>query len=85
MPHDKEQMPMHLNGNKNSIKKKDFIEFAFKLKIDASVADKIISRQIGFEKDFDELISISFLPGESKKQYRELLHSRIKVMEWMSF
>jgi serine/threonine-protein kinase HipA len=81
MPDDKEQMAMPLNGKKNSIKKKDFLEFAFKLKIDASVADKIISRQIGFEKDFDELISLSFLPGEYKKQYSELLHSRIKVMQ----
>lgn len=81
MPDDKEQMAMHLNGKKNNIRKKDFLEFASKLNINPLAADKIITRQLNFKKCFDELIEISFLPDEYKKRYSELIHSRLKVME----
>jgi serine/threonine-protein kinase HipA len=81
MPDDKEQMAMHLNGKKNSIKRKDFFEFAAKLKIDSSVAEKTIAKQIGFQNDYEELIKISFLPDEMKEQYIQLLRSRTKVLQ----
>lgn len=81
MPDDREQMAMHLNGKKNNIRKRDFLEFASKLKIDTSVAEKIIARQISFENDYSHLISISFLPDDYKKQYSELIQSRIVVMK----
>lgn len=81
MPDDKEQMAMYLNGKKNSIKKKDFIEFASKLKIDKTVIDKIIDKQIGLQEEYESLIAISFLSEEMKAQYIELMRSRIKILE----
>ncbi len=81
MPDDKEQMAMHLNGKKNSIKRKDFFELASKLKIDPSVVEKTIARQTGLQEDYESLIKISFLPEEMKQDYIDLMHSRIKTLQ----
>lgn len=81
IPDDKEQMALHLNGKKNSIKRKDFFELGAKLKIDPTVIEKTIARQIGLQKDYERLIEISFLPQEMKKDYIDLIHSRVKILQ----
>ena len=81
LPSDKEQMALTLNGKKNRINKKDFKLFAEKLKIDDSIAEKIMSKQLNRFGEFESLIKISFLPTEMKNQYVDLLRARINSLK----
>ncbi len=78
---DPEQMALHMNGKKNKIRKKDFIELARKIEITPVAAEKVLFKYSSLLKEFENFISLSFLNDEFKKQYTQILHERSRALE----
>jgi serine/threonine-protein kinase HipA len=78
---DPEQMALHMNGKKNKIRKKDFIELAKKIEITPVAAEKVVMKYASLISEFEDFISISFLNDELKKQYIQILKERSKALE----
>jgi serine/threonine-protein kinase HipA len=73
---DTEELALTLNGKKEKIKKKDFIEAMARFHIDKKAIENIFNR---FNKSLDnwhKFIDISFLPDEMKTGYHDLIVKR---------
>ncbi len=60
----------------------DFIKFAQIVGIDDKIANKIIDEFISYENKTLELLDISFLSDDAKKQYKKLYLDRLKAIRF---
>lgn len=70
---DDEDLALTLNGKKRRIRRKDFLEAFSRFNMDQKSIENIFGR---FEKSlshWESFIDRSFLPGEMKKEYKELI------------
>jgi serine/threonine-protein kinase HipA len=73
---DDEELALTLNGKKKKIRKNDFLEALSRFDVDQKSVENIFNK---FQRSFsawDNFIEISFLPGEMKKKYQELIRNR---------
>jgi len=77
---DKEEMALTINGKKAKIKKIDFIELGKKLQLSEKVMNNSFTRTLKGIPEMKNLIKISFLPAELKKQYNKLIEDRAKIL-----
>jgi serine/threonine-protein kinase HipA len=77
---DTEDLALTLNGKKSRFKKKDFEIFSERLNIPLKVSDKIFKKFIEKYDELESFINISFLPGDLKKDYINLISSRLDVL-----
>jgi serine/threonine-protein kinase HipA len=78
---DPEEMALHINGKKNRIRKKDFLQLAKTCQIAPTVVEKTFAKYSSLIKEFEEFISISFLSDDLKEQYLEILKEKSKALE----
>ena len=78
---DPEQLALHLNGKKNRIRRKDFVELSKNIQISSTVTEKIFLKYSSLMKPYEEFIATSFLPSLLKEQYIEILRERARALE----
>ncbi|MBN1634042.1 MAG: HipA domain-containing protein [Ignavibacteria bacterium] len=76
---DKEDLALTLNGKKRNITLNDFIKFTETIKLDRKVFNNIITKFFRKESEWYEFISRSFLPGEKREEFIELIKNRISL------
>lgn len=79
-PIDDEDMALTLNGRKKKIKRKDFITAFETLKLDAKQQQNIFAKMQRALPKWEEMIKISFLPKNMKKEYLELLYRKFGAL-----
>lgn len=75
MPEDREEMALTINAKKRKLKKADFDKLAISLKIPERAMENSYKKIVTKLPEAIELIDISFLPENMKKQYKELIRS----------
>ena len=80
LPSDREQTALTLNGRKNNIRKKDFIELGKHCDLSEKTAERMIQRAAGRMPQFLMQVDHSVLPPEHKEKVRELMRTRIQVL-----
>jgi serine/threonine-protein kinase HipA len=73
-----EDFALTLNGKKNGLKKKDFVEFASRLGISAKVVDSSLQRLLGLRPVFQEWTEKSLLPPEKRNALLKIIDERAK-------
>lgn len=81
MPKDLEEMALTLNGKKNKLKKKDFLEFAEFIKIPEKTIENTFSKFKKKKVSIIKLINSSLLSSEYKKDYSNLIEKRFKILD----
>ncbi len=72
-------MALTVNGKKRNIRKKDLLMLAESLNIPESTAERFMVRIVGYEKEFGERITSSYIPDKMKEQFRGLIAKRLSV------
>ena len=82
LPNAKEEIALPLNGRKNNLRRKDFIDYYAGEKLNLNI--KVINLQLDAIQQavpvWKNLIAISFLPDELKQDYLALLEVRLKIL-----
>ena len=73
IPEDKEEMALTINGRKRKLKKSDFDALAENLKIPGKTVQNIYSRFSKRVKYVNNWVDNSFLSGDMKEQYKEVV------------
>lgn len=83
MGHAKEQIALPINGKKNNLTKKDIVEYYGKKKLglNAVIITKTLQQFSAAISQWRNLIAISFLSKDGKKNYNDVLDHRIKTLE----
>ncbi|MGE5497364.1 MAG: HipA domain-containing protein, partial [Syntrophothermus sp.] len=76
IPEDTEELALTLNGKKSSLKKKDFDDFAEKLRINDKARDNSYDKFFRSQQEMLGFIDKSFLTDELKGKYKDLLCMR---------
>ena len=80
IPSDEEELALTLNGKKNNIRKKDFDYFGDKLLINKKALSEIYNNfKISFPL-LNDFIFKSFLSGDMKEKYSQLISKRYKIL-----
>lgn len=74
---DPEEMALTVNGKKKDIKKKDFVALGDRIGLKQKQIENTFSRITNAREKMLELIRLSFLKDEIKKEYAELIQSRM--------
>jgi serine/threonine-protein kinase HipA len=76
----KEELALPLNGKKNNLKRRDFVEYfaADKLRLNHSVITNVMERIYNAQPIWNKLINDSFLSDPMKIKYSTLLYERCK-------
>jgi len=77
---DDEELALNLNGKKKKLKKKDFKSAMATSKINTKASENIFEKFIHIKPMWDEIIDKSFLSKEMKKQYVEMIESKLKLL-----
>lgn len=77
---DDEELALNLNGKKKKLKKKDFEDAMAKSKINAKAAENIFAKFMHVKPTWDKIINKSFLSKEMKKQYIEMIASKLSLL-----
>lgn len=80
--HVKEQIALSLNGKKNNLTRRDFIDYYGhqKLGLSFKIIDETLQKFQEAIPVWEKLIAISFLSQKNKEDYFNLLYSRIKIL-----
>ena len=78
---DDEELALTLNGKKNKIRHKDFLEVSKRFGLDDKTKDNIFSKFQKVIPQWQDFIEISFLPTEMKEQYLELIKKKSNQIE----
>jgi len=81
IPTDREEVALTLNGKKQNIRRKDFIELGKNLNIPDKVIQNTIESMYSYIPQWNSMIHKSFLNNELKKQFNELIKERIQILE----
>ncbi|MCD6039668.1 MAG: toxin HipA [Gammaproteobacteria bacterium] len=79
--HDSEELALSLNGKKQNIQKKDFIEFGKNLTIPLKVIESSIAAMSTYFLPWEQKIQKSFLNSELKEKFCNLIKMRLRVLE----
>jgi serine/threonine-protein kinase HipA len=82
MPDDNDEMALTLNAKKRKIIRKDFDALASSLKIPVKSAQNTYERFAGKIAEACNWIDISFLPGEMKTQFKDIILANAAKMNW---
>lgn len=77
MPEDKEELALTLNGKKARIKRSDFENSIIASGVNEKVLDNIAKKFRKALIKWLDLIDISFLPDDFKRQYKRLIIGRM--------
>ena len=80
MPEDREELALTINGKKNNIHKKDFLEFAFSCDISRNAAEKMISSIVSKKEQLISMCKESLLPSDMKISLEELIEKRCEML-----
>lgn len=78
LPSDRDELGMRFNGKKNNLTKKDFLDFAIKVKIDEKVAKNIMESINKKEEILIEQIANSSLNQDAKTRWSKMIKKNIK-------
>jgi serine/threonine-protein kinase HipA len=81
-PADEEDMALTLNGKKKRLKKKDFTAAMNTLNIDAKQQENIFNKLYNALPKWEEMIDISFLSEDYKKQYKSIIQERMSRLDF---
>ncbi len=79
----KEELALPLNGKRNNLKKKDFLDYFAEqqLQLNKNIIGKILTDIQDAKPQWLELISHSFLSADMQKKYLALLNERLQRLE----
>lgn len=80
IPDDKEQMALTINGKKQNIRRKDFINYAEAIDIDGKVAEKIIKKIVNLKDKYITMCRESYIPDSMKASLEKLIEERIFIL-----
>ena len=80
IPDDKEQMALTINGKKQNIRRKDFINYAEAIDIDGKVAEKIIKKIVNLKDKYITMCRESYIPNSMKTSLEKLIEERIFIL-----
>lgn len=80
MPEDIEQMALTINGKKNKLTKNDFIQLAHSLQLSEKSVEIVLQNFRNKQPEIFKLIEQSFLNSEQQLSYKELVKSRIDLL-----
>ena len=78
---DDEELALNLNGKKRKLKRNDFVEAMTKAKIEERSILNIFNKLSEAIPKWHNFIEISFLPSELKKQYHNMINSKVIQLE----
>ncbi len=78
---DSEELALPLNGKKQNIRKKDFVEFGRSLNIPEKVIQNTIENMSSCFPLWEQKIQKSFINDQLKKQFLELIKMRLQVFD----
>src|SRR5438445_3817315 len=79
--HDSEELALPLNGKKQNIRKKDFVEFGRNLNIPEKVIQNTIEDMYSNFSLWEQKIQQSFLNNKLKEQFCQLVKMRLQVFD----
>lgn len=81
--HVKEESALSLNGRKNHLRKKDFIEYFAKttLEVNDKMIDNVLDHFSTIYQDCEQWVKQSFLNPSQKEKYIQILHERYQRLE----
>ena len=79
-PSDSEQTALTLCGKKNNLHRDDFLQFAAGISLTPKTANTMLKKVISCEAKYYEMIDKSYLSGELKEEYKELIRERIVLI-----
>jgi serine/threonine-protein kinase HipA len=74
---DEEELALTLNGKKKKIKKKDFLETMNRFNLDTKAIENIFNKFLNSVNAWHDFLDISFLPGNMKMAYHDLINERV--------
>ena len=77
LPEDKEETALTIGGKKSKLTRTDLVNLGLKLGLSEKQVENVFKRVLKSEKRMFDLIEQSFLNGENKKKYSDLLRQRI--------
>ena len=80
LPDDKEQLALTLNGKKQNIRRKDFIEFAKNIGITEISANKMIEKIVKLKDKYISMCKESYMPNNMKMSLENLIEQRISIL-----
>jgi len=81
LPEDNEQLALTLNGKKQNVRKKDFLEFSATIRVPANSAEKMISKIISMEDKYISMCRNSYIPDYMKELLENLIRERILILK----
>lgn len=76
-PEDKEELALSINGKKKKIKKSDFSAAFYTAQLDEKQQENIFNKMRKAKDEWFNVIDISFVSQEFKRQYKELISERL--------
>ena len=80
IPDDKEQMALTINGKKQNICRKDFINYAEAIDIDGKIAEKMIEKIVKLKDKYITMCRESYMPDSMKASLEKLIEERIFIL-----
>ena len=80
LPSDIDDTALTLNGKKRNLTKNDFLKFAENIGFSFLAAKKIINLVVSLEEEYISMIENSYLSNKLKKSFKNILISRIKIL-----
>ena len=81
LPSDNEQLALTINGKKQNIHRKDFLNFAETIGMHERSADKMIEKIIKLKDKYVLMCRESYMPDEMKTSLESLIEERISVLK----
>ena len=80
IPDDEEQMALTINGKKQNICRKDFINYAEAIDIDGKIAEKMIEKIVKLKDKYISMCRESYMPDSMKASLEKLIEERIFIL-----
>jgi serine/threonine-protein kinase HipA len=79
-PSDNEELALTLNGKKSNLKYSDFVKAFDTLKMPVKVLDNMLHNFYYCRKEMAEMVNRSFLSGEMKSGYLEVMTKKFELV-----
>jgi serine/threonine-protein kinase HipA len=78
----KEEIALSINGRKNNLRRKDFIDYYAKerLNLNSNIIEKQLNKIIQAKKSWEDIINKSFLTDDNKQKYLDIINSKSSVL-----
>ena len=80
MPQDTEELALTLNGKKRKLKRQDFDSLLKMAKVDDKAVENVYNKFRRVIPEWFTFIDISFLPLQTKEEYKLLIQSRVALL-----